>query len=264
MTMQRNELYAKNILTLIFLSAAFLVSAPAHAGGPDGGPLPHEIPDLDKTPTLLSVQSGPWNNPATWDMGRVPNDQDIVHVHHSVTVASIDCTALVIGIQMGGALRFDPAVNTRLSVGTLLVRHEGTLEIGTENQPIFQTVTAEIMIRDIPLDTGTVADPGTDPEQYGTGIIGLGKVTMHGTVKTSGANSRLAVEPRIGDTTLTLEEPVTGWQPGDRLILPDTRQLDWNERGNSGGPYVPQWEELQIASMSPDGKIITLTSWRST
>ena len=68
---------------------------------------------------------------------------------------------------------------------------------------------------------------------------------------------QLAIEPKAGDTTLTFSSPVSGWQPGDELDLPDTRQLDWNQRGNS---YVPQWEFPTIAGVSPDGLTVTLTS----
>jgi len=46
-----------------------------------------------------------------------------------VTLDTTDAIALVIGIQMGGVLRFDPNTPTRLSVGTLLIREEGALDL---------------------------------------------------------------------------------------------------------------------------------------
>src|SRR5262249_5368812 len=68
---------------------------------------------------------------------------------------------------------------------------------------------------------------------------------------------RLAVEPKAGYSTLTLSVPVTGWQAGDRLILPDTRQLKSSEQGAN---YVPQWELLSLASISADGRVVTLSA----
>ena len=95
----------------------------------------------------------------------------------------------------------------------------GVLEVGTAATPIAAGVTAEIVIANTPLG-GSVADP----DQFGTGITVLGKVTMHGSVKTP-TFVRLATEPRAGQTTLTLSAAVSGWQLGDRLVLPDTRHM---------------------------------------
>jgi hypothetical protein len=60
----------------------------------------------------------------------------------------------------------------------------------------------------------------------------------------------------VGDTTLTLANPVTGWQPGDRLVLPDSRQLTWSQQGTA---YSPEWETLTIKSISADGTVLTLS-----
>ena len=57
---------------------------------------------------------------------------------------------------------------------------------------------------------------------------------------------RLAAEPLAGQTRLVLAERPAGWQAGDRLVLPDTRQLGGDERGSR---YQPQWEELTVAAV---------------
>jgi hypothetical protein len=75
---------------------------------------------------------------------------------------------------------------------------------------------------------------------------------MHGTA-VEPTFIRLAAEPLKGQTALTVEKAVTGWKAGDRLVLPDTRQLRASERGDN---YMPQWEELTIASIA--GTTITL------
>jgi hypothetical protein len=129
----------------------------------------------------------------------------------------------------------------------------GYLEIGTAANPIAATVTAEIVIASTP--------PGgslPDPEQYGTGILNFGKMTVHGATKNP-TFVRVAVEPRAGHTTLTLEEPATGWEAGDRLVIPDTRHIRWNETDGSNWTNAQnQWEELTIAAISADNRVITI------
>src|SRR5919201_5884121 len=94
----------------------------------------------------------------------------------------------------------------------------GVLEVGTEQTPIARDVTAEIVIADQKID-GEI-----DPAQIGTGIQGLGKVRMHGAIRTP-TFARVAAEPLAGQSALTLEVVPQGWAPGDELVIPDTRQL---------------------------------------
>ena len=58
--------------------------------------------------------------------------------------------------------------------------------------------------------------PGLSPA-YGLG-------TSTATRSSVSSHWRHAAEPRAGDTTLTLAHAVTGWQPGDKLVLPDSNQ----------------------------------------
>lgn len=235
------------------------LAAPALAQmQPEHSGLPHGIPDFGAHPTLMSVKEGPWDVASTWDMGRVPTPGDIVQIHHRVILRTTDAVAWTVAIH--GKLTFEPTVNTRLRVVNLMVMgNMGELQIGTAATPIAPNVTAEIILRDAPLDTGTLEMPGMDPKQFGTGLIGFGKVTIHGAVKTP-SFVRLAVEPKAGNTTLTLEAPVTGWRPGDKLILPDTRAMTHRVRQQESetGGHVDQWEELTLSSLSPDGKVLSL------
>ena len=177
------------------------------------------VPHFAANPTISSVTNGVWSNPGTWNAARVPKPSDIVTVNHIVTYDSTTGAADVIGINAGGNLRFATNKSTRLTVGTLLVLPEGTLEIGTPSTPIPASFSAEIIFKNKPLDSVT------DPDQYGTGLLSInGTVTMHGATK-SPTFVRLGREPRAGQMTLQLQQAVAGWQPGDRLILPDTRHL---------------------------------------
>ena len=67
----------------------------------------------------------------------------------------------------------------------------------------------------------------------------------------------LSQNANAGDTVLYLASPATGWQVGDKLQLPDTRQLD---AGYINGNYTLEWESMTIQSISANGLTITLTA----
>ena len=211
------------------------------------------IPNFGAHPTILSVRSGNWTDPGTWSLGRVPGDGDVVSITGNTTV-TYDTSSLAhlntVAVQAAGALKFRNNLNTKIIVGNFLVLPGGDLEVGTQASPIAPNVTADIVIANQAINTAV------DPSQYGTGLIGLGTVTMAGATMTP-TFDRLAAEPHAGNTTLTLSQPVSGWRPGDRLILPDSRQLNWDQRGAA---YVPHWEELTLRAISSDGKTLTLSA----
>ena len=216
---------------------------PAVSGVPQG------VPYFCANPTVTSTASGTWSDSSTWSSGKAPGASDKVRIAagHIVTYdntsdARLEC------IEVDGVLRFATDQNTRVKLTNLMVMDEGTLEVGTTSQSVVPNVTAEIIIADRPIDR-TI-----DPAQIGTGIEGLGKIMMHGSVKTP-TFVRLSREPAAGDATLVFNEPVSGWTSGDRIVIPDTRQLRSNERGVS---YEPQDEEVQIASIS--GNQVTLAT----
>lgn len=124
-----------------------------------------------------------------------------------------------------------------------------TTILGYPGSELEKTTPGEIVFRDAPIDTAA------DPEQFGHGLVSFGTVTLRGAARTGGP-VRLAAEPLAGQTTLSLATPVNGWRAGDALILPGTRQLTSTD---IYGAYQPQWEELTVASVSGDGRTITLT-----
>ena len=212
----------------------------AHDHTPAVSGVPTGVPYFCASPTVTSAASGSWSDPKTWSTGKVPDVGDKVRIAagHMVTFdvvsdATLEC------VEVDGRLRFETAADTRLKVGNLMVVEGGHLEIGTEARPVSPNVTAEIIIADQPIDRDV------DPTQIGTGIEGLGTITMHGSVKTP-TFVRLAREPLAGATTLLIEQRVSGWKPGDRLVIPDTRQLRGNERGVND---QPQDERVRIQSI---------------
>jgi PKD repeat protein len=222
--------------------------APAGAASADVISTNHDtIPNFGASPTIISVTGGAWSDVRTWSAGRLPTDGDIVAIAPNTVVTydqvrDVQLDTLV--VQPGGVLTFRTDVDTRVVVGNFLVLEGGRLEIGTEARPVAADVTAEVIIADQAIDTGI------DPKQYGTGLLVWGEVRMHGAVKEP-TFVRLAVEPKAGDTTLTLEQPVTGWQPGDRLVLPPTEAV-----------YLccaeTRTEELTISAVN--GAVVTLTA----
>jgi hypothetical protein len=209
------------------------------------------IPSFAANPTISSTTTGLWSSPTTWTPPRVPAAGDRVRITHTVTYDSTTGDADVIGIDAGGTFRFSTAQATRLRVATLLVLANGTLEVGTSSSPIPASRTAEIIIKDRALDTAT------DPDQFGTGLLAIdGRVRMHGAAKTP-TFVRVAAEPRAGHTVIQLERPVTGWTAGDRLFLPDSRQVDPDNWFNPG--YVLQVEPVTLQSVAGDGRSVTVT-----
>jgi hypothetical protein len=220
-----------------------------HAMGGMQSGLPHGLPRLCADARVHSVRSGRWSAASTWSSGRVPGRGDaiLVAAGSAVTYDLVSDAALKC-IDVEGRLQFETRRNTRLTVGTLTVLPTGVLQIGSEQDPVAPAITAELVIADQPLDTDH------DPEELGVGLIGLGTVTMHGAVK-SPTFVRLATEPVTGATSLQLSGPVSGWRAGDKVVIPDTRQL---LSGESRGHYKPEWEALRVAAVTD--RDITLTS----
>ncbi len=214
-----------------------LASAQTHVHSDSSSGLPHNIPNFCSAATITSVGNGNWSSPSTWNAGRVPGASDVVNVAAGTTVTydQVSDTAIPC-IGVNGALAFRTDVNTRLKVVTLEVMPSGALSVGSTAQPVAAGVTAEIVIADAPLDLVN------DPEQYGHGIVGFGVTTMSGQVKTPFV--RLAGELNAGDASLPLSAAVSGWNPGDRVALPDSRH--WAIESES---YTPRWEADTVASV---------------
>lgn len=215
------------------------------------------IPNFAQSPTIQSTRNGSWFSTATWSPARLPQAGDVVLIKHAVAYDGTTGDAGTIGIDSGGTLAFKNDRATQLKIGTLLVMPGGTLEVGTVANPIAANVTAEIVIKNISIDLTNNGVGVYDPDQYGTGLLVVdGTIRLHGAAKTP-TFVRTGKEPRAGDTSLTLERQVSGWQVGDRFSLPDTRHLRQGA-GEVWSGYVPQWEEFSITAIS--GNVITLSN----
>jgi hypothetical protein len=208
-----------------------------------GGGVPH----FCASPTATALADGPWSSPGTWSNRAVPaaGAKVLIPAGRQVTYDVVGGDTVQC-VEVRGRMAFDTERNTRLKVVTIVVREDGILEVGTEQHPVAAGVRAEIQIADRPFDSTL------DPGQVGNGIVGLGRIRMHGAIKTP-TFARLAADARAAQTTLTLERPVEGWAAGDRIVVPDTRQLREAERGRS---FKSRDEEVEIASI--DGVTVTV------
>jgi hypothetical protein len=209
------------------------------------------VPDFAAQPTIVSVAGGTWSNPATWSPARVPAAGDIVVISAGTAVVYDIASTVSIGtvdIASGGSLSFLPSAATALTVTQLVVEAGGTLTIGTTAAPI--TGSAELRIADQPIDLTL------DPQQFGTGLIGVGTVSICGSVKAP-TFVRLASEPNAGDSSLHLSKPAITWNVGDHVVIPDTRQLN---DVDAWAKYTAEWEECVIGGISADGLTVTLTA----
>ena len=227
--------------------AAVAAQSPPRTPGVSGMPL--GVPLLCSEPTVTSLSAGAWSDPRTWSTSAVPGADDRVAVAagHDVTYDVVSDAPLAC-VEVQGRLAFSASGNTCLKVGTVIVLEGGRLEIGSPAAPVAAGVTAELIITDRPID------PAVDPDQVGNGLVALGAVIMHGAVKTP-TFLRLGRAPRAGDTTIELAGPVAGWEAGDRVVIPDTRQL---RPGGAGRRGRSQTETVRIASVA--GAEVTLAA----
>jgi hypothetical protein len=208
-----------------------------------GGGLPY----FCSAPTVTAVSDGRWSEPATWSARTVPDQHAKVLIPAGRSIIyDVQSAATLQCVEVHGRLAFEADRSTRMKVVTLVVMQEGVLEVGTVERPIAAGARAEILIADQPFDSRL------DPGQIGNGIVGLGRVRMHGAAKTP-TFARLAGDARAGQTTLLLDRAVEGWAAGDRIVVPDTRQLREAERGRA---YKSRDEQVDV--MAVDGTLVTV------
>src|SRR5579871_3817477 len=117
-------------------------------------------------------------------------------------------------IEIAGTLRVSRARDTHLKFTHLINLPGGTLDVGTQADPIPCDRHVEIVIRDVPIDTSK------DPFQWGNGLVNFGHQTRVGCRKTSFVEAADALQ--AGATEITLASAPTNWKVGDELLIPDT------------------------------------------
>ena len=210
-------------------------------------------PDLAQGPIVESVQDGDWSDANTWG-GALPTAGNVIVIRHNIAF-DVRTEVHDLAIYPSGRLAFRTDMHTSLTVGTLEVFAGGELELGTAANPVADNVTAKIIFADRTIDLAR------DPGQYGNGLVAFGKVNIHGALKTP-TWTRLAIEPKAGDTVLTMVEGVSGWRVGDQVVLPDSRHMsaDHPKRLDKFTNSDYQTEVLIVSAISAGGRALTLSA----
>ena len=185
--------------------------------------------------THIAIADGNWTNPATWDVGSVPASGSVplVPIGRTVTYNSAIAPRLD-RIRVDGTLAWALDRSTEMLVETLVVQHGGNLVMGNS---VFDRLllehTAKITIsnRAYRLDPAnpTDLDLANDPTLVGRGIVVLGEWKAFGFHRDSAALTAALSLPLAGDISVTLDRVPSGWQVGDRIVIPGTAiDLDVN------------------------------------
>ena len=243
---------------LVFLLASLLLS---------GGLFSVRAEESAKKPAPLirSVRSGPWSLPATWEGGAVPPAGSRVQIRtgHRI-VYDLNSNHAIRALFIAGTLSFAPDQNTRLDVGLIRIQAgddtteagfdcdahisetdqagpRPALEVGTPDRPIDAKHTAIIRL---------VYFDGMDRQSCPAIVCCGGAMDFHGT-PLNRTWVKLGEPALAGKTTMTLAEEVTGWRPGDQIILTGTTRQ--NKSKKTFRPSVrdnTQTEEHRIKSIA--------------
>ncbi len=180
-----------------------------------------------------TAQSGLWSDVQTWEKGRAPQAGDFVQVRtgHTVTY-DVDSKAAIRMVHIAGTLAFSREKSTLLDVGLIKIEPSETatedgfdcheviqastiggsipvLEIGTLSAPIPAGIKATIRLRHF---------KGTSTETLPAIVACGGRWDVHGApLKRTWV--KLAAPAKMGETQVTLDEPMRDWRSGDRIII---------------------------------------------
>jgi hypothetical protein len=173
--------------------------------------------------THIAVRSGNWSNPATWQHGALPTSGARVLIPVGVEVRVDGMLASRFAtIRVDGTLSFDATRNTELRADTIVVSGSGTFQMGTESQPIGNSVQAIVTFT----NNGAI-DRQWDPFGISRGLVSHGKVSIHG-AETSSHAAIVGPLP-AGTQVLVLKSVPVGWEPGDTVVVASTSGAEENE-----------------------------------
>src|SRR4051812_285379 len=194
---------------------------------------------------IRSARGGPWSAPATWEGGRVPGAGARVQVRAGHTVVyDVKSDRALRSVHVAGTLTFATDRDTRLDVGLVKVQpgddasEDGfdcdahapevepgqprpTLEVGTPARPVPANHTALIRLTYL---------GGMDRESCPALVCCGGRLDLHG-APLGHTWVKLGDTAPKGAAVVTLAEPVTGWRPGDRVIVTATRLAHSRKEG---------------------------------
>lgn len=199
--------------------------------------------------THTAINNGSWFSASTWKEGKIPGDGARVVIQDGVSVTyDAESDARLETIRVDGTLSFASRANTKVLVDTFVVAPEGTLQIGSERNPVGANFKTQIIFT-----ADGAIDRSQDPTLLGRGLLSHGKARIHGADKTDFV--ALQAEAAAGDNVLVLKEVPQGWRVGDQLVLGGTEhRYGKSDQDNSRF----RDEELTITKI--DGKRVYFTN----
>jgi hypothetical protein len=188
-------------------------------------------------PLIRSARSGAWSTAETWEGGAVPKTGARVQIQSGhVVVYDLHSDLLIRSVHIAGTLSFAPDKDTLLDVGLIKiqpgddVREEGfdceahpadlepgkprpALEVGRPDRPIDTAHKATIRLRWF---------DGMDKQSCPAIVCCGGRMDLHGTPMNR-TWLKLGATAKRGSDTVTCAEAVTGWRPGDKVIVTATQ-----------------------------------------
>lgn len=228
--------------------------------------------------SVHSAKNGNWSLASTWREGRLPAAGENVQIAPG-TVVTYDLAEgpSLRTVHVAGTLRFSREKSTVLSAGLIKITpgeacsEDGfvcdahvappiapagasagdrpALEIGTVDQPIPAGIKATIRL---------VYFDGMDKETLPAVMSCGGRWDVHG-APMSRTWVKLGTDANTGDANVTLAEPVTGWNVGDRVIVTSSKEVYGYAdtfRAKPGKPSPSNTEDRTITAIN--GLAITL------
>lgn len=233
------------------------------AGGVVVSPVPFVVQDSPALPALdptapatkTSAQAGAWSSTFTWTGGVVPGRDDIVSVSHAVTVSGRGSLAGRLLLQSGGSVTVSGGA---LLVSDVHVKSGGVMTTDGRSG----SGPAIVLLRNRPHHANDTA--GNSPDGMANfwpavQVDSGGALLMRAPDKTSYA--RATTTPVLaGATSITLQSAVAGWNVGDKLLIPDSRQYlnaDFDANTAAGHP-VRKYDIAVVRGVSSDGLTVYL------
>jgi hypothetical protein len=191
-----------------------------HMHGDDSSKVADHMAAMDLAPrdeaTHIAVTDGDWFDTSTWHNGEVPPDDARVLIPEGISVNYDDLSdARLFTLRVDGELTFATDEDSEIIFDTLIVSPTGRLEIGTQETPIEQGYSVELIVA----NNGPI-DVEWDPMLLSRGIVSHGETSIHGAVKDS--HEKVIDDPMAGDSKLTFDEIPEGWEIGDTIVIAGT------------------------------------------
>jgi hypothetical protein len=169
--------------------------------------------------TTVAVRSGDWSDPSIWSTASVPGVGERVLIHETVDVRYDMVSDIPLKwLRVDGTWTVAHDIPTRIVVETLVSSSLGTINVGSDSQPIDPSVLAEIVI-----DTsGGELDQSADPRLLGRGFISHGRTNFYGAPKKEFTTLADDVTAGMDYIEIVDSGPPEGWRIGDTLLLVGT------------------------------------------